>query len=327
MTHAAETACAAGIPKGATWVRFPRFVGDAVMQLPILRLLRQMGIGPIVVWGPASTASLACEGDLADYVVLEPRKARITELCRTLKNAKAAHCIHFPKSLRTPIAAWLAGVPIRVGVSDGGAWLFNTHHAPFWKAGGPFVLRYHAALARLWPGLPPMPFADYRSTVEPNGPSADYICLMPGSAWPSKAWPVEHFRALASMALQGGLEVVALGTKAERALGDAALNGRGHNFCGQTDLRHAAALLQGAKAAVGNDSGLSHLAAACGTRTLAIYGPTDPAGSAPWGPDVITLKNPNAPPCRPCFKKACPLPRRACMEDISPDVAWGLIGG
>ena len=37
-------------PQYATWVRFPRFVGDAAMQLPILRLLRQAGIGPIVVW-------------------------------------------------------------------------------------------------------------------------------------------------------------------------------------------------------------------------------------------------------------------------------------
>ena len=318
--------CTAEAPRSATWVRFPRFVGDAVMQLPILRLLRQMDVGPIVVWGPAQTASLACDGGLADFVVLEEKKMGISELSTTLKESKAARSIHFPKSLRTPIAAWLAGVPERIGVSDGGARFFNTHHAPFWEASGPFVLRYHAAIAKLWPNLPPMPFADYHSTAKANVPSAKYICLMPGSAWPSKSWPVEHFKTLASMALQEGIEVVALGTTAERAIGDAALNGKGHNYCGKTDLREAAALLQGAVAAIGNDSGLSHLAAACGTKTIAIYGPTDPSGSAPWGPNVIAI-DPSKPNCRPCFKKTCPLPRRACMEDIAPNEVWGLLKG
>ena len=316
-------------PRGATWVRFPRFVGDAVMQLPILRLLRQMGVGPIVVWGPAPTASLACEHGLADFVVLEEKKAEILELTKTLKEAKAARSIHFPKSLRTPIAAWLAGVPERIGVSDGGARFFNTHHAPFWKTSGPFVLRYHAALAQRWPDLSPMPFVDYHSTAEVNKPGGSYICLMPGSAWPSKSWPVEHYRALALNALQEGMEVAVLGSLAEKelcdtVLGDATLNGRGHNYCGQTNLREAAAILQGAVAAIGNDSGLSHLAAACETKTIALYGPTDSVGSAPWGPSVIAV-SPDAPPCRPCFKKTCPLSRRACMEDIAPDMVWGLI--
>jgi len=317
------------VPKGATWVRFPRFVGDAVMQLPILRLLRQMDVGPIVVWGPAPTASLACEEGLADFVVLEEKKAEIPELSNTLKEAKAARSIHFPKSLRTPIAAWLAGVPERIGVSDGGAWLFNTHYAPFWKTSGPFVLRYHAALAKLWPGLPQMPFADYHSNAKANMPSARYICLMPGSAWPSKSWPVEHYQAIALKALQEGMEVAVLGSLAEKdlcdiVLGEAASKGRGHNYCGRTGLREAAVILQGAVAAIGNDSGLSHLAAACGIKTIALYGPTDSAGSAPWGPNVITM-NPNTPPCRPCFKKTCPLSRRACMEDIAPDMVWGLL--
>ena len=318
-------------PKGATWVRFPRFVGDAVMQLPILRLLRQMDIGPIVVWGPATTASLAYDGGLADFVLPEEKKMGISELSKTLKEAKAARSIHFPKSLRAPIAAWLAGAPERIGVSDGGAVFFNTHHAPFWKTSGPFVLRYYAALAKLWPNLPPMPFADYHSSAKVNVPSARYICLMPGSAWPSKSWPVEHYRAIALKAIQDGMEVAALGSLAEKelcdlVLGDATSNGRGHNYCGQTGLREAAAILQGAVAAIGNDSGLSHLAAACGTKTIAIYGPTDPSGSAPWGPNVIAV-SPNAPPCRPCFKKTCTMPRRACMEDIAPDEVWGRLKG
>jgi heptosyltransferase-2 len=313
------------IPPGATWVRFPRFAGDAAMQLPVLRLLRQMGIGPIVVHGPEATVCLARGHELADCVVAETGKPGILELSAMFRRHAPARSIHFPKSLRTPIAACLAGVPERIGVSDGGARFFNTHHAPFWGASGHFVERYRAALARRWPGLPPMPFAAYAPGVEVDRPGNGYICLMPGTVWPSKAWPVGHFRDLAQKALRSGLDVVVLGAASERALGDAILDGgRGMNLCGNTDLRQAAAWLCGAGSAIGNDSGLSHLAAACGVKTIAIFGPTDPAASAPRGPCVTALK-PQGLPCPPCFKRECPLPARECMEGVTPEMVWGAM--
>jgi len=315
------------IPRGATWVRFPRFVGDAVMQLPILRLLRQMAIGPIVVYGPSPTVSLVKDHELADVVVAETKKTGILDLSRILRQHRPARSIHFTKSLRPGVAAWLANVPERIGVSDGGLALFNTHHAPFWNESGPFVMRYHAALVRRWPDLPGLPFANYVPAVQIDKPNDNYICLMPGSVWPSKSWPVEHFQAIARKAGQSNLDIIVLGSASERELGDAILrNCRGQNLCGLTDLRQAAAYLYGAVAAVGNDSGLSHLAAACGTRVIAIYGPTDPNGSAPWGPNVVILKPKNLV-CAPCFKRQCPLPRRNCLYDISPDQVWELYIG
>ena len=310
------------IPLGATWVRFPRFVGDAVMQLPILRLLRQMGIGPIVVYGPDLTVSMVKDHELADVVVAETEKKGILDLFKVLKQHRAARSIHFTKSLRPAVAAWLADVPERIGVSDGGLALFNTHHAPFWTESGPFVMRYHAALARRWSDLPPPPYANYVSATHVDKPNNNYICLMPGSLWPSKLWPVEHFQELARKAEQSNLDIVILGTASERELGNAILqNNHGHNLCGRTDLRQAAAWLHGAVAAIGNDSGLSHLAAACGTRVISIYGPTDPSGSAPWGPKVIVLKAKDLV-CSPCFKRQCPLPRRNCLADILPTQVW-----
>jgi heptosyltransferase-2 len=144
---------------------------------------------------------------------------------------------------------------------------------------------------------------------------------MPGSVWPSKSWPVEFFHELARKAIESALDIVILGTASEKELGDAILDGFGHNLCGQTDLRQAAAWLHGARAAIGNDSGLTHLAAACGTKVVAIFGPTDPGCSAPWGPKVITLK-PKDLPCSPCFKRQCPLAQRKCLMDISPAQVW-----
>jgi len=301
------------------------------MQLPVLRLLRLMGVGPIVVHGPESTVSLVADHELADYVMAEAGKPGVFDLYATLRRHAPERSIHFPKSLRPPIAAWLAGVPERIGVGDGGASFFNTHHAPFWGAQGHFVERYRTALATRWPGLPEMPYAGY---APPDGfgagadaPKNDYICLMPGSVWPSKAWPVEHFRGLARTAIQSGLEVVVLGSISEKGLGETVLDGGGNrdrNLCGQTNLCQAAAWLHGAAAAIGNDSGLSHLAAACGTKTVAIFGPTDPAASAPLGPNVTVLK-PQGLPCSPCFRRGCPLPRRECLADITPEQVWECV--
>ena len=87
-----------------------------------------------------------------------------------LRRHRAARSVHFPKSLRPALAAFLARVPERIGVDESLAGLFNTHSGPFWDAQGPFLERYHAVLARRWPDLPPMPFADYAPAVTVDAP-------------------------------------------------------------------------------------------------------------------------------------------------------------
>ncbi len=317
---------AALIPEGATWVRFPRFVGDAAMQLPVLNLLRQAGIGPLVVWGPALAVSLVQDHELADAVLPEAGKPSPWEMARVLRRHRAARSIHFPKSLRPALAAWLARVPERIGVDESGQGPFNTHSGPFWSAEGPFLLRYHAVLQRRWPDLPPMPFADYDPGGAVAKPAGPYLCLMPGSTWPSKAWPQDHFRTLARTARGQGLEVVVLGVPEEAETCRFVAQDGALDLCGRTSLRQAAAWLRGARAAVGNDSGLSHLAAACSTPTLALYGATDPGGSTPWGPRSLALRRPGLD-CSPCFKRDCRVDGHPCLAGIPPAQVWGELQG
>lgn len=309
------------IPEGATWVRFPRFVGDAAMQLPILRLLRQMQIGPIVVWGPSLAVSLVEQHELADAVIADLGKPSTLEMSGLLRRYHALRSIHFPKSLRPALAAFLARVPERIGVNESLAGIFNTTSGPFWNAEGPFLHRYHAVLAKRWPDLPPMPYADYDSGVSVPQPEGPYICLMPGSTWPSKAWPQAHFASLASMAHQMGMEVVVLGTPNEMEICQSVVGDLARNLCGKTSLKEAAAWLRGAWGAVGNDSGLSHLAAACGTPIVALYGATDPEGSTPWGPHSLGLRRDDVP-CAPCFKPKCFVEGHPCLRGIGPEEVW-----
>ena len=176
--------------------------------------------GPLVVWGPKLAVSLVEGHPLADAVVPDEGKPGPWAMAALLRRHRAARSIHFPKTLRPALAAFLARVPERIGVDESLAGFFNTHSGPFWDAEGPFLERYHAVLARRWPDLPPMPFADYAPAVTVGTPAGPYLCLMPGSTWPSKAWPGEHFRALARKARLEGFEVVVLGTRGEEAICD-----------------------------------------------------------------------------------------------------------
>lgn len=309
------------VPSQATWVRFPRFVGDAAMQLPVLRLLRMMDVGPIVVWGPAPAVSLVEDHPLADAVVPDQGKPSPFDMARLLKAHRAACSIHFPKSLRPALAAFLARVPRRIGVNESLAGLFNTVSGPFWEMDGPFLLRYHAVLKKAWPDAPDMPFADYDPGVAIEAPARPYLCVMPGSTWPSKTWPAEHFRALTRRAQAEGLDVVILGVPSEAGICAAVAQDATLNLCGRTSLKEAAAWMRGAWAVVGNDSGLSHLAAACGTPALGLYGATDPGGSTPWGPRTASLRV-DGLPCAPCFKRECTVSGHPCLRGLHPDRVW-----
>jgi heptosyltransferase-2 len=144
---------------------------------------------------------------------------------------------------------------------------------------------------------------------------------MPGSTWPSKAWPAAHFRALAARARGEGLAVAVLGVPSEAAICAEVAEGLGTDLCGRTSLKEAAAWLRGARGAVGNDSGLSHLAAATGTPVVALYGATDPGGSTPWGPKARALRV-NGVPCAPCFLRDCTVEGHPCLARLAPDEAW-----
>ena len=82
------------------------------------------------------------------------------------------------------------------------------------------------------------------------------------------------------------------------------------------DLRNAILALAAAKAAISNDSGLLHVAAALGTPAIGIFGPTSPWHWAPLNPLAAVIETRSELPCRPCHKPTCRLRHHRCMRDI-----------
>ncbi|HLO67478.1 MAG TPA: glycosyltransferase family 9 protein [Holophaga sp.] len=328
----------AAIPAGAHWVRVPRFFGDAVMIHCALAPLRAAGL-PLVAWGPGWVVDLF-EGS-PEYAAAVPEPARKYspwQAARMLREHRPASLINFPKSHRPLLAGLLAGVPLRLGCGDGGAFLGYTHSVPFHRRETPFVARYAEVVARAFPGLAaePAPFRPFRpraAALEEAGARKGalglgaYAVLAPGANSPSKRLGVDVFAQVATRLLKEGITPVILGAgDGDRALAQAIREREpgAVDLTNQGGLAVSAAWIAGARALVGADSGLGHLAAACGIPTLVVFGPTRPGYSAPMGPRVRVYRNGDLA-CLECWKLDCPVPGHPCMAGLDPGRLWDAL--
>ena len=136
------------------------------------------------------------------------------------------------------------------------------------------------------PWLEPTPddlAAASRALVQSKCAVSNLIVIFPGSGSPGKNWPADKFAALASklsLSLSNRASVAVILGPAEISLEPIFLDS-GVPVLKHLDLPTVAAIARVASAFVGNDSGVSHLAAAAGASGVVIFGPTDPAR---WGP-------------------------------------------
>jgi len=150
--------------------------------------------------------------------------------------------------------------------------------------------------------LPPkLWIADYaRAAAAAVAPEGAVLALAPGGAHAAKRWPAERFAAVARRLATGplaGASIVVLGAAARDAALTRAIvssldaDGVPALDLGQgLDLAGAAALMERATLCIGNDNALTHIAAAMGAPTLALFGPTDERVRAPSGPRARTLR-------------------------------------
>ena len=137
----------------------------------------------------------------------------------------------------------------------------------------------------------------------------------------SKCWPTERFAALATMLWeQAGLYPVFVGSVEETESVEALtsqMSVPAANLTGHTDTGQLLGVLARASLFIGQDSGPTHLSAALGRPTLAIFGPTDPQLTAPLGESsAVVYKN---LPCSPCHEQAAECPNRKCLLSIEPE--------
>lgn len=144
------------------------------------------------------------------------------------------------------------------------------------------------------------------------------VALLPASAWPSKQWPADRFAALAQTLAEKDVRVVVLASGGARDLAEQVAGDAGPavaSLAGQTSLGQLIALLARCQLVAGGDTGPTHIAAALGVPTLALYGPTSPEVTGPRGPRVRLLRQ--EVPCAPCRERNCERPE--CMLGLATD--------
>ncbi|MDR0994016.1 MAG: glycosyltransferase family 9 protein [Verrucomicrobiota bacterium] len=145
------------------------------------------------------------------------------------------------------------------------------------------------------------------------------VLLSPGSGWAGKNWPAPRFAALAGQLERGQHAQVAwLGGPGEERLLPAHSAAVRWNWVGRLPIPLLAAVMEQATVWVGNDSGPMHLAAAVGTPTVSIWGPTSPVVWAPRGERHIHFRRGSAcPGCRYWdHRAACLLPGHDCIAKV-----------
>lgn len=135
----------------------------------------------------------------------------------------------------------------------------------------------------------------------------------------AKKWPESHYIELGRALIAAGNQVWIFGGPADAATGKAiaeALGDGARNLAGSTTLLEAIDLLALCHTVVTNDSGLMHVAAAVGTKVIALYGSTSPGFTPPLTDkaEIVRL----GLDCSPCFKRECPLGHKDCLNRLLP---------
>jgi heptosyltransferase II len=309
------------------------WIGDFVRCHTVIRLLRdRFPDRPIDMLTTRMVAPLIdyMPGVRKGIVFDLPRKrialSRHRALAAQLRAEHYGDALIMPRTWKSALAPFLAGIPRRTGfVGEMRFGLINDLRGG--EKALPRMVDRCAALALPTHAAPPpdLPLPQlvvprdvlpaWRDRMGLPAEGRPVAVLAPGAVGPSKRWP--GFGALAARLAEQGFAVWVVGGPDEKAL--AAEIGRSaphtRDLTGP-DLRNAILALAAAATAVSNDSGLLHVAAAIGTPSVGIFGPTSPWHWAPLNPLAAVIETRTDVPCRPCHQPTCRLQHHRCMGDI-----------
>ena len=327
-----------------------RRLGDVLLTTPLIRSLKQAfpdaAIEALVFAG--TEGILAGNPDLAGVVTMSPSAgtgslALVRSLWRQYDLA-----ISTQSGDRPTFFAWIAGRASGgpVAPKGGMAWLKRAA-LDYSVVTGAAQHRVEEVLelacALKIPAVPELvcPSGPLRADLLPQ---SDYAVIHAGPMFRYKRWTAAGWRTLAASLTERGLIVLATGGPAreDRHYCDEVWSRVAHDvpvvrrLDGVLTWPELAGVIRGAKVYIGPDTSVTHLAAATGTMTVALYGPTDPRRYGPWPVgasagaweaagtiqrrgNVWLVQNPL--PCLPCQKEGCE--RRIdsysrCLDGLSP---------
>ncbi|MGO9613375.1 MAG: lipopolysaccharide heptosyltransferase I [Dissulfurispiraceae bacterium] len=318
----------------------PSSLGDIIHSLPVLLALSQTFPDAKIHWVVAKGFEEVLEHHpmVAKLLIINKdqwkRKGKIPEtllemrtLLSELKNESYDLVIDLQGLLRSGLIAYATRAPLRIGFNEAkeGANLFYTHKVE----GGRNVhavdryLKIASTLGCDSQGVSfPLPLINDTEKIKNlKKVLGEYAVIIPGARWQTKRWPKERFGSLASML---NMKSVLVGSPSDAAIAhyiQTESKGKALSMAGKTDLKELISIIRGASYVISNDSGPMHIAAALGIPVIALFGPTNPVRTGPYGSNhtIITSEI----DCAPCYKKKCKDIR--CMSGISVEVVYNAV--
>jgi heptosyltransferase II len=312
------------------------WIGDFVRCHSVVKVLRERFPDR-----PVDLLATSLCAPLADYmpgvrqaIIADLPRSRLAlsqqnAVARRLEQEGYGMALTMPRTWKAALTPYLAGIPERVGFA-GEMRFILLNDVRFGEKRLPRMIDRCAMLALPrgaaqppnWP-LPELivPATEIAAWRIRCGLTEDrpIVALAPGAVGPAKRWTIEGYIALARRVSDDGAAAWVLGGPGEKAVASQIAAGSGARDLTGTDLRDAILALAAASVAVSNDSGLLHVAAAAGTPSIGVFGPTSPWHWAPLNPLAGVVETTTALPCRPCHKPVCRLVHHRCMGDITPD--------
>ena len=325
----------------------PSSLGDVIHALPVLRLLKRHQPKAEIFWWIDSALASLIEGDpdLTGIVRFERKRwakpQHWLEMVRSIRWQRAQNfdlVIDLQCLARSGAFAWLANGKQLIGldeVREGARGFydlavprknFHTHAVDWYLAVLP-PLGVPVDKNFVWLPERPQIAADvnqkwFAENSQLERRKAKLILLQPGARWENKRWPWQHFaeliRALAKkfpearFGVLGGVDDAPLGRQLAAAAPEKVLN-----LCGATTLPEMIECVRRCDLLVTNDTGPMHVAAALGKPLVALFGPTAPERTGPYGQLENVLRG--KLPCSPCLKADCHFEKKdECLRALTP---------
>ena len=316
----------------------PSSLGDVVHALPTLAAVRGRFPNAEISWliKRQWAGLLECVEGLDQIWPLPPGLGWLSQV-PALRQARFDLVLDLQGLFRSGLMAWLSGCPVRLGLANGreGSPLFYTKRVAVptmqMHAVDRSLLIAAAIGAEGQSGqVSQLPIRihehDHRQIedlLRSQGlrPGARWVAINPGARWRTKRWPPERFAWVADRLIEEGLQVALIGGPDERLVAQSvqgAMQRQAMDLTGRTPIRLLPALLSNAELLITNDSGPMHVAAAVGTPVVALFGPTSPLRTGPYGSQHQVLQSGLA--CSPCLSRRCHQPvTQDCLLRIQPE--------
>jgi 3-deoxy-D-manno-octulosonic-acid transferase/heptosyltransferase-1 len=323
-------------------------IGDVVQTLPALEAIKKTYPDSDITWAVEEAAAGILDGHpLISRLLVSHRKAwtrmlknpltffqglgSIIRFFRELRGTRYDIAIDFQGLLKSGILIGLARARRKIGFDRTRelSYLFLNERLPAYDIEKHALERY-LDVARYLGAKDPSPacalpiereipvITQRIAGLKPEG--RPLVTINPVARWKTKLWSERKFAELADRLIsERNAVVIFTGSPDDRAV-DARIismmKQRAVNWAGETTLKELAALASLCTVFITTDTGPMHLAAAAGGRVVALFGPTAPWRTGPYGPTHAVVRAGLS--CSPCFKRNCDENVR-CMEEITVD--------